>query len=211
MTITFYFFDYELAFLIITILWIIQGFSLIFGSKLLKNDSNELRFLKNLIIAGYILTLWFIAHFFLPTRMALYSYTEFEENLFFTITLMIYSVIPNSVFIIIGVAIFLFFYKNNHLYQKPLVYTSILFTGGYILDLFNSVLIQFLIRFDVYVYLDLIDLFLGLKILSLCMILSAVVILILFSIYLNNRYFMIFSGLFLFQLFYMLFPILTHL
>lgn len=141
----------------------------------------------------------------------MYSPTEFEENFFFTITLMLSSVIPNSVFIILGVALLIFFYKNNHLYQKPLVYTSILFIGGYVLGLFNLVLAQFLIRFDVYAYLDLVDLFLGLNILSLCMILSAVVILILFSIYLNNRYFMIFSGLFLFQLFYRLIPILSHL
>ena len=141
----------------------------------------------------------------------MYSPTEFEENFFFTITLMLSSVIPNSVFIILGVALFILFYKNNNLYKKTLLYTSIIFIGGYVLGLFNLVLAQFLIRFDVYAYLDLVDLFLGLNILSLCMILSAVVILILFSIYLNNRYFMIFSGLFLFQLFYRLIPILSHL
>lgn len=211
MTITFNFFEYELVFILVNILWIVQGSSLVLGSRTLKEDTGELRSVNSSIIAGCILTVWYIIVFFMPTSISMYSATEFEENLFFTITLMIYSVIPNSVFIIVGVALFLFFYKNNHLYQKPLVYTSILFIGGYILGLFNSVLIQFLIRFDVYTYLDLIDLFLGLNILSLCMILSAVVILILFSIYLNNRYFMIFSGLFLFQLFYMLFPILTHL
>lgn len=211
MTITLYFFEYELVFLIITILWIIQGISLIIGSNLLKNDSNEIRFLKNLIIAGYVLTIFSIVTFFYPTRMSMYSPTEFEENLFFTISLMISGVIPNSVFIIVGVALFLFFYKNNHLYQKPLVYISILFIGGFVLGLFNSVLAQFLIRFDIYTYIDLADLFLGLNILSVCMKLSAIVILILFSIYLNNRYFMIFSGLFLFQLFYILIPMLPYI
>jgi hypothetical protein len=91
------------------------------------------------------------------------------------------------------------------------VYTAILFTGGYVLILVNAVLARYLVEFDVYAYIDLADLFLALNIVSLCVLIGSILVFILFSIYLNNRFFMVFNSLYLFQLFYILIPLLPFI
>ncbi|MFX0028827.1 MAG: hypothetical protein ACFE8B_06430 [Candidatus Hermodarchaeota archaeon] len=206
-----YFFEFELVYIILTILWVIQGGLLVVGSRDLKKSSNNIRFLIYLVIAGYLLSIWAIATFFLPTSMELSSPTEIEESLFLAIPLIFYAIIPNTIFIVLGIALLIFFYRNSHLYRKLLVNTSILFVGGFFLRLINSVVARCLSYFDVYAYIDFFDLFKALEIISLCVLIGAVLIITLFSTYINNRYFMAFSCLFLVYLFYLLIPMVPNI
>lgn len=205
MAVSLSFFDYSLNFILMSILGIIQGSSLVFGSRTLKKAPSELRFVNSLIVAGYILTIWCAGAFFLPTRI---KFSSSDKLISFTVIVGLYYIIPNSVFIILGIALLYFFYKNNHIYKKPLVYTSILFIGGYVLNLVIGVLRNYSIIFDSDIYFDFIDLFLALNILSQCILIGVILIILLFSIYLKNKYLMIFSSLYLVHLFASLIPML---
>ncbi|MFX1374726.1 MAG: hypothetical protein ACFFA0_02835 [Promethearchaeota archaeon] len=212
MTVILNFFEFELVYAILIILGIIQGSSLVFGGRDLQKDLNELKYLNYLIITGYILTVWYITNFFFPTGIS-YSlpYTESDNQTVFTITLVLYSILPNSIHIILGGALFYFFYRNNHLYERLLPYASIILVVGYIVSIIISVLMRYFIHFDIYTYIDLEDYFLALNIIILCIHISVVLILILYSVYLNNKYFMIFSCLFLVQLLDSLIPLLQYI
>ncbi|MBY8989250.1 MAG: hypothetical protein KGD58_00720 [Candidatus Lokiarchaeota archaeon] len=211
MTITLNFFEYDLVYVIMIILGIIQGSSLVIGCRIFHEDLNGLRFVKGLIIAGGILTGLYITIFFIPTSIDVSSPTKSEELAFFFILLLNYDILPDSVFIILGIALLLFFYKNNHIYQKLLLYTSIVLVTGNVLSFVNSSLARSLIHFDVYTYLDFADYFLALDIISLCIQLGAILIILLYCIYLNNRGFMIFSSLYLVYLFSSLIPLLPYI
>ena len=125
--------------------------------------------------------------------------------------IVIYDILPNSVYVILGIALLLFFYKNNHIYQKLLLYISIVLVAGNVISLVSSSLARSLIHFDVYTYLDFDNYFLALDIISLCVVLGAIMIILLYSIYLNNRGFMIFSSLYLVHLFSSLIPLLPYI
>lgn len=204
MTVIINFFEYELVYVLMIILGIIQGSSLVFGSRTLKKDSVELRFVNSLIVAGYILTVRYITMFFMPTSIGFSS----EEVAFFVMVLVLYDILPGIVIIILGVALLLFFYKNNHIYQKLLLYTPLVFVTVIVLNLVSTSLARSLIHFDVYTYLKFDDYFLALNIISLCVQLGAILIIFLYSFIINNRGFMIFSSLYLVQLFSSLIPIL---
>ena len=209
MTVTFNFYEYEIFFVLLNIIWIIQGSSLVAGCHVLKRDSNELRFLNILSIAGYMLTGWYIITFFLPTSIMFSSPSD--EVLFFTIGLVLYSIMPMTVLIILGITFLIFFYKNNHVYKKSLVYILILFVGVKVLSLVHNISMMYFAVFDFNMYFDLADYFLAIEIISLCIQISVILVITLYSIYINNRFFMIFSSLFLVQLFYNLIPTLPSI
>ena len=207
MAVYFYFFEYRLFFIISTILWITLSCFLVVGSRFLKKDSNEFRFLEGLNIAGYIL----IVNFFLPTGIGISSSTTLEELLWLLIPIMLYDVLPNLIFITLGILLLIFFKKNKHLFKNLLVNVSILFISGYGLKLIDFVILRFTAHFDIDLYLDYRNLFVALDIISLIARLSAVLIFLLFFLYINNNYFIVFSCLFFVQLFSNLIVILPNI
>ncbi|MFX1280594.1 MAG: hypothetical protein ACFFA3_14550 [Promethearchaeota archaeon] len=211
MAVYFYFFEYRLLFIISTILWITLSCFLVVGSRFLKKDPNELRFLEGLNIAGYILIVWFIVNFFLPTGIGISSSTILEELLWLLIPIMLYDVLPNLIFITLGILLLTFFKKNKHLFKNLLVNVSVLFIGGYGLRLINFVILRFTAYFDFNLYLDYRELFVAMDIISLIARLSAVLIFLLFFLYINNSYIIVFSCLFFVQLFSNLIVILPNI
>ncbi|MFX0080616.1 MAG: hypothetical protein ACFE94_02585 [Candidatus Hodarchaeota archaeon] len=206
MTITFSYFDYNYFFVIITVLWIIQSGSLVAGSHFLKGEEDAPRFLNSLFIAGIISILWYITRFFIPTGISITS--ESDKLTFFSIVLILYIILPNSIFIIVGVAFLIFFYKNIDFYKKMLIYTPILIIVGGVLRLtVHSLMQYFIYQNDIEALFDFNDYALALEILSLCLQLAAIIIIFLYAIYLNNRFFLTFSCLFFVQILYILIPI----
>lgn len=200
-------------------IWIFRDVTLVLWARSAIKRESTLKFTKLLLVIGIFLLSWNIISFFLPRVDIDYSSFPDESDFFMIYTIFyLYNIIPIFLSCILGVALVLFFYKNNHHNKKSLIGPTIFLLGNIIhlcisttfysiflsIDWFDidiatleTLEILFVVEPIAYIIIDII------LVVGFCFV-------FIYSIYKNNALLIMYFGLYFASLLFNLFRIIDY-
>jgi len=130
-------------------IWIFRDLTLILWSRSAIKRESKLKFTKLLLVIGIILFSLNIISIFLPSVEFDFSSIPEESDFFISITTnYLYYIIPSVMVSILGVALVLFFYKNNHRNKKSIIGPIIILLGKIIELCVVTIIYSYVISLD---------------------------------------------------------------